>query len=529
MRKKTAILCCFAALAILAMGAGVAYAVQVVAQAGVSAQATRAFTPGALLDDFSQGTSSNLWGGVTATYMNSGATINASYVSDTAVVFGSSGKSLQLTYDVTPSTSWASYNTSLGNTNFSAGSGYGFKYLSFWVKGSANNILFKIQITNNDSSANTNSASVYVTDYLTGGVTTSWQKVVIPLDAFMNITNWTSIKDMSIVFENSQSGWNGTPLSGTVYIDNISFGKQFLGYLRLNNFNKKGPDINLVHNTACITNATGGQSNITAYGATGDAIAASAQYVSSPYSLQLDFSGVSVSTANYVAYYMILGGGSDGWTTAPHDLSAYGQLSFYIKGATGKEYGIKAELQTTNMSTYNYQKNIISSSWSKQVIPFSNFKDGDSNGVPTGNTLAPNMLIKCTLTYGYWIYYWNLNKIDAGTVYLDDVQFEVLNYAPDTTPPAAPSTPTASGSGLVILSTTASSAATDPTMEFVRFDYSLDQANWKAACYNYDTSSSTYSATWNTSGLSAGAYYLRAVAMDAAGNQAVSSIKTYTK
>jgi len=43
-------------------------------------------------------------------------------------------------------------------------------------------------------------------------------EVVIPLDAFMNISNWTSIKDVSIVFENTQSGWKWFTIKRTVYI-----------------------------------------------------------------------------------------------------------------------------------------------------------------------------------------------------------------------------------------------------------------------------------------------------------------------
>ena len=161
--------------------------------AAIRAEGQVPFTSGALLDDFSKSTGVNLWNGTTATIAKSGsgATIVASFLTDPALTFGANDRSLQLAYNANPTDSWVTYITSLGNANISD-----YKYLSFWVRGGAGNELFKVELhhSNYDSGQtegynNNYKAEVYVTDYLDGGVTTGWQKVTIPLDAFANITD----------------------------------------------------------------------------------------------------------------------------------------------------------------------------------------------------------------------------------------------------------------------------------------------------------------------------------------------------
>ena len=103
---------------------------------GITAKGAIPITPGPLLDDFNrQGV--NTWGCSTSTVVKSGsgASISVSYPNDTAVAFGAGGRSLQLTYNVTATDSWAAYVTSLGSADISS-----YNYLSFWVKGAVGGI-----------------------------------------------------------------------------------------------------------------------------------------------------------------------------------------------------------------------------------------------------------------------------------------------------------------------------------------------------------------------------------------------------
>ena len=178
----------------------------------VSASGTVPFSPGPLLDDF-RGAGVNLWRIGTGTFKSKPPAQKAegfciaSYADNPGTTFGRSGYSLKLDYDVSNFVientkyygSFSGYYSKLGGANISS-----YKYLSFWVKGAAGGEYFKVELKNNVANANRNHAAVYVTDYLDGGVTNDWQKVTIPLDAFANINNWTSIKEMSDADDNKR-------------------------------------------------------------------------------------------------------------------------------------------------------------------------------------------------------------------------------------------------------------------------------------------------------------------------------------
>lgn len=509
-------------------------AVTVTKQDGVSATASKLLTPGPLLDDFSKGTSVNLWGGATSVCAKSGTTasIAPSYLKGVAVPTTGSitptGTCLQLTYDVSATDSWAAYVTFLGNASISS-----YNYLSFWVKGSTGNELLKIELhhANYDSSQaegynNNYKSAIYVTDYLDGIVSTSWKKVTIPLDAFVNITDRAQIKELVLTFENSQSSLNGSPTSGIVYISNISFGKEFLGYVKINNFSRKCA----TPQTGCAVNSTGGQSGVASWlGTCGSAIISPTQYVSYPRGLKFYFTGMSGGTDRWFSYYMIFGGGDTGWVESPHDFSAYSQLSFAVKGAVGDEYGIKVELNCSERATYYFAKNVIKTdlSWDTIKIDLANFKDSDSNGTPTGNSVNPATLKKCSFVYTYWLTAWGGKS--TGTIYIDDVQFQISGYTADTTAPARPSSLTSATNGnIVTLTSVASSGTTDPSMENVRFEACINSV-WTVIAYDYNTTDGLYSVKWDVSSLPAGKYIIRAVAMDAVGLESEERAALYTK
>jgi hypothetical protein len=525
MRRYLKVLCYVLAVVILtaaAMHVSFAYTEDRTASVGASGDVL--LTPGSLLDDFRKGVGSNVWGGTTYTISSAGspppadAICSVSYVTNPAIVYGRGGKSLQLTYNVTLSGSYAGYLSNLSGVDLSS-----YNYLTFWVKGATGGEFFKITLSNNSADNNRNKASIYITDYLQGGVTTTWQKVTIPFDAFYNITDRTSMKDIQFIFEQYNAYVNGSPTSGIVYIDNIAFGKQFLGYVKVNPFSYRGAYVSS-NNYIMPLNSTGGQSNYTqSSGMTSSAYTNALTYNTSPYSMRFYYSGLNVATDRWAAAYFVLGGGNDGWQEMPRNLSNYSKITFWAKGETSYVKGIKVELTNSTGTYYNYFKpatGYITTTWSKKSIDFANIKSADSNGTPSGTAIDPSTIKKCSFVESYWLYYWTYTSA-TGAAYIDNIQFESASYAADTTAPAVPAPTSLYGSQMTrTVITTASSSATDASMECVRFEY-YNGTSWVAFGYDYDTSDADYSVVWDLRGLS-GTLDVRAVAVDAAGNEAAS-------
>ncbi len=194
-----------------------------------------------LLDDFNDGDFINKFGTISGTFGSippdnpaTGTCIAKIYSDNPENIRGRTGYSLELTYDVSNTDSFSGYFSKLANKDLIA-----FKYLSFWVKAKEGGEFFKIELKNNSPDNNRNKAAVYITDYLDGGVTTNWQKVVIPLDAFANIGTWTGMSEFVIVFENYQSRTNNSTLTSTIYIDDILFGSSFIGCVRIDHYGDK--------------------------------------------------------------------------------------------------------------------------------------------------------------------------------------------------------------------------------------------------------------------------------------------------
>jgi len=53
------------------------------------------------------------------------------------------------------------------------------------------------------------------------GVTTEWQKVIVPLNNFVGITDFTNMTEFVVVFEDRIA----TDRDGAIYIDNLQFTK----------------------------------------------------------------------------------------------------------------------------------------------------------------------------------------------------------------------------------------------------------------------------------------------------------------
>ena len=124
---------------------------------------------------------------------------------------GSKGFSMKLEYDVDSRN--AAYNGFwMFLQNFDASK---YNNLSFWVKGDGDEgytTVFKLELKN----ANRQVGRYYVTN-----VTDQWQKIVIPLKSFKGVTDFSSLTEFVLVFEDRIAS-NKT---GVILIDDISFTK----------------------------------------------------------------------------------------------------------------------------------------------------------------------------------------------------------------------------------------------------------------------------------------------------------------
>ena len=381
----------------------------------VSSSATKPVTPGALLDNFNSARSVNAWGVSTSVFSSqSPATANAictpSYTNNSAIAYGGAGYSLKLDYNVDLAKSYVGYSSQLGSVNLSP---YNFTTISFWVKGAAGGEFFKIELNTNGTDANRNHAAVYITNFLDGGVTTSWRQVTIPLRNFANINDWSSMKNFVITFENSQSAQNGSPTHGTVYIDNITFGTATVAAVRIAPYGDKTGICALGGNMG----GDGGSGN-----GTSSYSFSPTTYSGYPNSLKFNYN-VSKS-GSYVFVYHIFGGGSDGNQLLPQNFSHYTKLTFDIMGTSGgNPGGIKIELHDTRTTaakngqpfykiTWNGAAK-ITTAWKHKTIPLASFKDY------AGVALKKSAITELVFTLENS----NCGANKSGTIYIDNVQF----------------------------------------------------------------------------------------------------------
>ncbi|MBN1899214.1 MAG: gliding motility-associated C-terminal domain-containing protein [Spirochaetes bacterium] len=454
----------------------------------------------------------NALGGVSSFFKNGGADCKPFAENRLDYAYGRQGYSLRLDFDVRAADSFAGYWSQLEGFDLS-----GYNYLSFWIKGETGKEYMKVQIKI-ENSTNTNRAesSVYVDNYLPRGLSTSWQKVVIPLDAFYNINDWSKIQELVFVFENYQTGMNGGATKSSVYIDNIIFGSKFLGFLPVDSFND-----NL---TPC---APGG--NVGVGGESGSTVTSSIvqdDYVSSPNSLNLSY---SLTLGNYAYYFMVLGGGKDLWSKVDHNLSRYKLISFHARAeSTNKNpKGIKVEvhhkIELDGQPFYKILTNAskhLETSWQQFKIDLTNFKDFSLNDL---NMTQINEVV-FTFEEGNAI-------VNSGSVYIDDILFEASGYTNNPAPPITPSGLKDNGVSLQDeytftfnskLSVNAGSSLTDPLLECIRWEYSFDNVNWHIFQTDYNTSDTSYESIPNLDNFSEkDIYFLRVVAQDIYGIESV--------
>ena len=123
-----------------------------------------------------------------------------------------SGYSVRLDYDVdSPNPAYNGFWMKLKGADAS-----GFNTLTFYMKGDASKDFTKrVKIELKDQS---NKPSAYVVANVTG----EWQKVSIPFEKFRRISDWSSMNEFVVVFDDM----NSRPKSGTILIDQVALSKQ---------------------------------------------------------------------------------------------------------------------------------------------------------------------------------------------------------------------------------------------------------------------------------------------------------------
>ena len=450
-----------------------------------------------MMDDFNDGAKPNNLGGGSGVFENNATCSDSIYNGNPDNVYGREGYSLKLNYNVTNPDSYSGYWAALNGMDLS-----NYKYISFWVKGEVGGEIFKVELKNN--SASRNKAYVYLTDYLATGITTVWQKVLIPLRAFANLGDWTNMKEFCITFENSA---NELHPSGTVYVDDIIFGSLEENMLKLDGFNDK-----------TLPNAFGGDTGV--WSVSGESTDPIITFVSDPpgYYKQIHH--------NYPSGSGKFGGTWDKFFHA--DLSSIkdgdGHLKFRAKGtAVGKRFNVEIKCGSGASDAGEVAKGswyAIPSDWQEVDIPLSNFN------LPTWENM-----------YEFVLVFNDLYTRVEGDFFIDDIRFEKSGYEPDTIPPSTPTGLKSNGvlvrDGQVfgannILSVRADIGGIDGTLEGVRFEFLIEGTTiWHIIATDYNVSDYDYTAFWETMGLDpAKTYSVRAVAQDASGNGAASTTFT---
>ena len=122
----------------------------------------------------------------------------------------SGGEALVLTYDVSGERQEAGFWYGLSGINLS---GYGA--VTFWIKGAAGGETAAFGLKDTLWSEQ----KLPIEAFLPHGITTSWQRVTIPLDAWASMSNWHEMDNLTFSFH-----WRyGPPFRGTVSIADLSF------------------------------------------------------------------------------------------------------------------------------------------------------------------------------------------------------------------------------------------------------------------------------------------------------------------
>jgi hypothetical protein len=334
-----------------------------------------------LVDDFNRMKETNALGGLTKIFQDSSTPrLKVNFSEDDA---HGRGRTLALTYDVSPDGSFAGYTSLVPDLDLR-----GFQALSFYVKSADRehqDLLIGLRDRNGDE------RKLPVGLYAPEGVNGTWQQVRIPLAAFSGKLDWSNIAGVLVAFERAQNP------SGTLLLDSIAFERK-LGPVLVEDFER--PDL---------SNRLGGKHWTYAFGAAA-------------------VSGASAKTPELNGIYGISFGGNigdvygyddglnyAGWATQLRgiDCSHCGTLSLRLRGAQGGEQpNIYLDDGNFRWSVRVSDYASLSTEWQDVSIPLADFEE---YGVDL--THLEELQI---------VFEWE--RI-SGTVYVDDIHFGQLEAA----------------------------------------------------------------------------------------------------
>lgn len=396
----------------------------------------------------------NNLGAMHGSFENGGASVSLQALQGFEA-FCHAGKSLSLSYDVTPENSFSGYVSPFLSEDLT-----GYRYLSFRVKGAAGGEYFSIELKRE----NGQSAKVFLWNYLPCGPTLEWQKVVIPLDAFWNLTALSEMYEFVIVFDHYSSNANSSPLVGEVHIDDIVFGSYFTGMTKIDPF---GDKIN--------NNAAGGNNGMFSHMGTDDNYTSEiiCPVSSDPnchclYKINYDNS----MEDDFGGAFFILGGGTTGWDGVGKRLPMYDAvyLEVMAEAPASNPGNFKVELKSNIIHSFKLEG--ITTENQSFSIPFADFSPPVINHAVEGFNI---------------VFEEGVQDHDSGAVFLDEIELRAEDYlGPDTTKPAAPENLLVNGASpgevteLAINQTASVSANignSNQRLESVRLEYS-DGCDW---------------------------------------------------
>lgn len=317
------------------------------------------------------------------------------------------GTSIKLQYDVSTAESFSGLASKLPNLDMSK-----YKYLSLRVKGKTGGEYVRLQLATPEDTA-----KVALWDYLPGGPTTDWRKVVIPLDAFFNLGSFNNITEFDIIFENYQSLTNGSPLQGELYVDEIILGSYFPGILKIDHFDDHLKSNALGGNSGEFSNPA----STTLY--TSQIVCD--RFHDDPCALEIHYN--NADTSLFGGVYFIFGGDSTGWVPVSRNLSAYDSLHLAVRAVDLQTNpgNFKIELRNAAGTNHSYRIKGINTTWQEYSVPIDSLKPKMPNDYIGQFTI---------------VFERNVQSRQRGIAILDDIDFRAQDHPfPDLTPAPIPS------------------------------------------------------------------------------------------
>jgi hypothetical protein len=287
---------------------------------------------------------------------------------------------LSLSFDVAnhiADPEWAGYYSKLEQADLSP-----YNSVVFRVRGA--NGGEKLRTSLNDG--HDHEPNIELSEYLPNGITTNWQTVTIPLPAFVSIADWSAMNSFNLLAEESiHSG------SGTIYVDDLNF-KPDARPVRLDNFNDLDNQngVGLLHDKDIGKGASldVGYDQTNPYGGAGASLALT----------------YHVPSGAYAAWQSRLAG---------LDASGYDKLSFVVRGANrGENFHVWLVYQAGHSAWVNVSNyTTVANTWPATPVEIP-LRDFASRGVD----LTQLSLFKVAFEW----------EAMSGTIYLDDIQFELL-------------------------------------------------------------------------------------------------------